>query len=319
MNRLSKILALTAILSLASALPQAQACDVCGAGVGSYYIGILPNFNKRFVGLRYQQNRLQTHLGPTGNRTPNTADELYQTMELWGAWNFGERWRVMAIVPYSFNQRTIGSGAQWAESGRKDGLGDVVVMGHYKLFEDQRTTSGNSILMQSLWVGGGIKAPTGAYDSSEQASAAMGAPNTFQLGTASTDFLINAAYDIRLMDAGFNVTATYKMNTENRYGYRYANKIAVNGLFYYKFNIQDKVRLSPNAGILYESQPKDVLNNRFDVSQSGGYSTTGIIGLEANIGRISVGGNFQSPLNQELADGRILAGNRVMTHFSLSF
>ncbi|MCL7989079.1 transporter [Sphingobacterium sp. lm-10] len=319
MNRLFKIVALTGILLLAATLPQAKACDVCGCGVGSYYLGILPNFNKRFIGLRYQQNRLQTHLGPNGNRTPNTADELYQTMELWGAWNFGERWRVMAIVPYGFNQRTIGAGAQWAESGRKDGLGDVVAMGHYKLFEDMRTTSGNRLLMQSLWVGGGIKVPTGAYDASEQASAAIGAPNTFQLGTASTDFLINAAYDIRLMDAGLNVNATYKMNTENRYGYRYANKISVNGLFYYKFNIKDKVRLSPNAGVLYESQSKDVLDNRFDVAQSGGYSTMGIIGLEANIGRISVGGNYQSPLGQQLADGRILAGNRIMTHVSFSF
>jgi hypothetical protein len=47
------------------------ACDICGCGVGSYYLGILPEFNKRFIGLRYQHKSLQTHLGPLGQRTPN--------------------------------------------------------------------------------------------------------------------------------------------------------------------------------------------------------------------------------------------------------
>ncbi|MFD2742579.1 MULTISPECIES: transporter [Sphingobacterium] len=319
MNIFKKLGALTGFLLFATMVPQANACDVCGSGVGSYYLGILPNFNKRFVGLRYQQNRIQTHLGPTGNRTVNTADEQYQTMELWGAWNFGERWRVMAIVPYSFNRRTIGTGAQWAESGTKDGLGDIVAMGHYKLFDDMHTTSNNTLLMQSLWIGGGVKVPSGTYDPSEQSKVGAGAANTFQLGTASTDFMINAAYDLRLMDAGVNINTTYKINTENKHGYRYANKIAINGLLYYKLNVKDKLRLSPNLGVLYESQSKDVLDNRFDVATSGGHSTIGIVGVEINAGKISVGGNFQRPFSQELADGRILAGNRVMTHVSFSF
>lgn len=296
---------------------KAKACDVCGCGVGSYYLGILPNFNKRFIGLRYNQNRLITHLGPNGNHTPNSADETYRTMEIWGAWNFGERWRMMAIIPYSFNERAIGN--QGLETGSKNGLGDVVLMGHYKLFDNMSTTRNSKLLVQSLWIGGGVKAPTGAYDRSEQSSAEMGAPNTFQLGTASTDFLINAAYDIRLMDLGLNINATYKINTENKHDYRYANKLAVNGLVYYKFNIQDKVRLSPNAGVLYETQPKDVLYNRFDVAQSGGHSAMGIVGLEANMGRVSIGGNFQAPINQNLADGRIEAKSRIMTHVSFSF
>ena len=311
------ILLVLSTVALFANIPQSAACDVCGCGVGSYYMGILPDFNKRFIGLRYQQNRLQTHLGSNGIRTPNSTNETYRTMELWGAWNFGERWRVMAIVPYSFNERTIGNGN--TETGSKNGLGDVVVMGHYKLLDDVRTTSSNKLLMQSLWIGAGIKTPTGEYDTSEQSSAEMGAPNNFQLGTASTDFMINAAYDIRLMDAGINVNETYKINTENKHEYRYANKFTVNALAYYKFNIQNKVRISPNAGVLYETQPKDVLYNRFDVAQSGGHSTMGIAGIEVNVGRLSIGGNFQTPISQNLADGRIKAENRFMTHVSFSF
>lgn len=310
-----KIAALAIILT--SGFSTAQACDVCGCGVGNYYMGILPNFNKRFIGLRYQQNHLQTHLGPTGNRTPNSTNETYRTMEVWAAWNFGERWRVMGIIPYSFNERSIGSNGQ--ETGKKNGLGDIVFMGHYKLVDHIGSTSSNKLLMQSLWIGAGVKAPTGKYDISEQASAEMGAPNNFQLGTASTDFMVNAAYDIRLMDIGMNVNATYKINTENKYEYRYANKFTVNALAYYKFNIHNKVRISPNAGVLYETQPKDVLFNRFDVVQSGGHSTMALAGVELNIGLLSVGANFQTPLSQDLAEKRIKAGNRFMTHVSFSF
>lgn len=311
------ILSVLLVATILANIPKTMACDVCGCGVGSYYLGILPDFNKRFIGLRYQQNRLQTHLGSNGIRTPNSTNETYRTMELWGAWNFGNKWRVLAIVPYSFNERTVGTNT--LETGKKNGLGDIVVMGHYKLFDDAHTTSSNKLLMQSLWVGAGIKTPTGTYDTSEQSSAEMGAPNNFQLGTASTDFMINAAYDIRLMDAGVNVNTTYKINTENKHDYRYANKLTVNALAYYKFNIKNKVRISPNAGVLYETQSKDVLYNRFDVAQSGGQSTIGIAGVEINVGAISIGGNFQSPLSQNLADGRIKAGNRFMTHVSFSF
>ena len=38
----------------------AKACDICGCGVGSYYLGILPEYNKRFIGLRYQYKTLTT-------------------------------------------------------------------------------------------------------------------------------------------------------------------------------------------------------------------------------------------------------------------
>lgn len=305
-----------AILFSLSFIPQARACDICGCGVGSYYLGILPDFNKRFIGLRYQHKSLLTHLGPTGNRTPITADETYQSMELWGAWNIGSRWRIMTILPYNFNTRYIkGSG----ERGKKDGLGDVVVMGYYKLLEKSTSTSADQLLTHSLWIGGGIKAPTGKYDNAERSGVSPDSPNNFQLGTASTDFMINLAYDIRLMDAGLNVNSTYKINTANKYDYRYANKFTANALLYYKFNIKNQVRIAPNAGIIYETQPKDVVYGQYDVAQSGGYSTTAVAGVEVNIGRISLGGNYQTPMGQQLADGRAKAGDRFMTHISYSF
>jgi hypothetical protein len=289
-----------------------RACDICGCGVGSYYLGILPEYNKRFLGMRYQYKSLRTHLGPMGERTPITKDEAYQSAELWGGWNFGTRFRVLAFVPYNFNRRESQTG-----NGTKTGLGDIAVMAYYKLF-DHTGTLGERLLVQSLWIGGGIKVPTGKYEPSERLAVSE-SPNNFQLGTASTDFTLNAAYDIRYNDMGINTNVNYKINRENKYDYRYGNKFTSNVLAYYKFRIANKVTIAPNIGVLYETAAKDVENKKYDVAVSGGYSLSAVGGVEVAMKGLSFGANYQNVRSQELAGGRAYAGNRVMVHMSLPF
>lgn len=289
-----------------------QACDICGCGVGSYYLGILPEYNKRFLGMRYQYKSLRTHLGPMGERTPITADETYQSAELWGGWNFGTRFRVLAFVPYNFNKRESQTG-----NGTKTGLGDIAVMGYYKLF-DHKGTLGERLLVQSLWIGGGIKVPTGKYEPTERLAVSE-SPNNFQLGTASTDFTLNAAYDIRYNDMGLNANVNYKINTENKYEYRYGNKFTSNVLVYHKFRVAHRVTVAPNIGVLYETATKDVESKKYDVAVSGGYSLSAVGGVEVAMKGLSFGANYQNVRSQKLAAGRAYAGNRVMVHMSLPF
>lgn len=288
------------------------ACDICGCGVGSYYIGILPEYNKRFIGLRYQHKTLQTHLGPQGQTTPLSTDETYQSAELWGGWNFGKKFRVLAFVPYNFNQRS-----SQASIGSKNGLGDIAVMGYYNLFTKSTTVS-SKLLVHSLWLGAGVKAPTGKYEPSERL-AVQESPNNFQLGTASTDFTVNAAYDVRLNDLGLNLNANYKINTENKYEYRYGNKLTTNALLYYKFRLFHKLTLAPNIGILYETAAKDVENGKYEMDVSGGHSASLVSGFELATNKFSVGANYQTIVSQELANQRAKAGNRLMVHFSVPF
>ncbi|MFN0256346.1 transporter family protein [Pedobacter ureilyticus] len=305
---LKKINLLLFLLSPLSLL----ACDICGCGVGSYYIGILPEYNKRFIGLRYQYKQLQTHLGPQGNVTPLTTDETYQTAELWGGWNFGKKFRVLAFVPYNFNERS-----SQAVSGSKNGLGDIAVMGYYNLFT-KSTSLSSKLLVHSFWLGAGVKVPTGKYEPSERL-AVTETPNNFQLGTASTDFTLNAAYDVRLNDLGVNLNVNYKVNTENKYEYRYGNKLTTNALLYYKFRLFHKLTLAPNAGILYETADKDIENSKYEVDVSGGHSASLVTGFELAMNKFSVGANYQTIVSQELANQRAKAGNRLMLHISLPF
>lgn len=306
-----KQILITILLVLSTGLATI-ACDICGCGVGSYYLGILPEYNKRFAGIRYQHKTLETHLGPAGERTPISTDETYSSAELWGGWNIGTRFRVLAFVPYNFNERT-----NQASSGKKTGLGDIALMGYVKLV-DHMGLLGEKMLVQSLWVGGGIKVPTGQYNPAERLSI-QDSPNNFQLGSASTDFTVNTAYDIRWHDSGINTNINYKINTANKYDYRYGNKFTSNILVYHKIRVAKKVTIAPNLGVLYEASEKDMEDQKYRVETSGGYSLSAVAGLEAGMNGLSLGGNFQKVGSQDLANGRAKAGNRLMLHMSIPF
>ncbi|TWF42778.1 hypothetical protein FHW36_102539 [Chitinophaga polysaccharea] len=291
----------------------ASACDICGCGVGSYYIGLLPDFKQRFIGLRYQHKTMRSHLGPGGTTSYLTTQETYQTAELWGGWNIGRRFRVLGFIPVNINSRE-----NQGITTSKSGWGDVAAVGYYQLLDKQYTTGRGQLLVQSLWIGGGVKLPIGGYEPAERKEN-EDAPNNFQLGTASTDFTLNAAYDIRLIDIGINTNVSYKLNTANKYDYRYGNKFTANVLAYYKIRVADKVSLAPNAGILYETAAKDREAGTFTVDMSGGYSLLATAGIEATIGKISAGVNFQPVISQQLADQRVKAGSRAMVHLTYLF
>lgn len=288
------------------------ACDICGCGVGSYYLGILPEFKKRFIGLRYQHKGLTTHISADGSVSYLTSQETYQTAEIWGAFNIGKRFRVMGFVPVNFNERL-----NQGKTTSKSGMGDIAVLGYYKLLDRQKTIR-DKRFVQSLWVGGGIKLPVGTYDPTD-ANITQNTQNTFQLGTGSLDFTLNAMYDVRLQDVGINANVSYKINTTNKYDYLYGNKFTGNMLAYYKLNIKNKLTIAPNAGVLYETAQQDINANKHTVDESGGYSSMGILGVECNVKNIAFGGNFQTPLAQELAGNRVKAKDRFMVHVSFSF
>ena len=288
----------------------AEACDICGCGVGSYYIGLLPDFKQRFAGLRYQYKTMRSHLGPNGSTSYLTTDETYQTAELWGGWNIGRKFRVLGFVPLNFSERS-NQGA----SKSKTGLGDIAVAGYYQVFSKMQTIN-SRLLVHSLWIGGGFKLPTGKYEPAERKEN-EDSPNNFQLGTASVDFTLNAMYDIRLMDVGLNTNISYKLNTRNKYDYQYGNKFTANLLAYYKLRPLKDLSISPNAGILYETAGKDTEQIKVDVS--GGYTLMGTAGVELSFKQYAIGGNFQPVLSQELAGMKVKAGNRAMVHLTYLF
>lgn len=295
------------VILLIAMLPKSMACDICGCGAGNNYIGILPGFNRSIFGVRYRYNSLLTHVGVGGSTTYLTTMETYHTAEAWGAYNILPRLRLMAVLPYSFNAQ-LNQGV----TKTKNGLGDASATIYYNLLNTRKTIH-SKLLVQSLWLGGGIKLPTGTYNPLDKSEAGKNT-NLFQLGTGSVDFMLNAMYDVRLQDAGINLAAGYKINMANRYSYSYGNKLNANLQAYYKIKCK-AVTIAPNAGLLLETGDKDT-DKGFSVDISGGNVLLATLGAEATFNKIAIGGNWQAPVAQNLANGIIKANNRVMVHVS---
>lgn len=288
------------------------ACDICGSGAGGGYMGLLPGFRKRFVSLRYSHNGLTSHLGPGGNTTYLTTQEHFRMLELWGAVNIGNRFRLAGFIPVNFMERANGNGRF-----SQQGWGDVSVLAYYQLIRNE-AGSGNTGLQQSLWLGSGVKLPTGKYNPGEK-NIQEGAQNTFQLGTGSVDFSLNAMYDVSWNNWGMNANLGYKINTANGTGYRYGNKLSANLLAYRRIVVGDKYALSPNAGMLLEWAVKDHKAADIQVWETGGYSIMGTLGAEVQLGKVGLGMNYQTPFSQHLGEGKLKANDRGMAYVSFSF
>lgn len=284
-----------------------KACDICGCGVGNTYIGVLPEFHKHIFGLRYRYSSLISHVGVGGATTYLTTNEYYKTTELWGGFYIGKTLRLLTSIPYNFNERN-----NQGNSSYKNGLGDIATTVYYELL-NKKSTIKNKLLINSLWIGGGLKLPTGQYNPIDKGNTTSN--NLFQLGTGSLDFSINTMYDLRYQDAGLNVSANYKINTANKHQYQYSDKFTVSSQLYYKFKIANKFSVVPNAGLLYEKAQQDE-DNKTIVDISGGNLTMGTLGLETSYKKVAFGFNWQKPLDQNLANGIIKANDRVMMHLS---
>lgn len=290
------------------AFSSAKACDICGCGIGSYYTGILPEFNKHILGIRYRYSSLQTHLGQGGVSSYLTTNERFHTVDVWGGWTLNPKVRIMGYVPVSFNEKT-----NQGNTTNRSGIGDIGMQAFYNLF-DQRNSVGKNLVLHSLWLGAGIKLPTGNYDPAQKDDSQQSA-NTFQLGTGTVDFSANMMYDLRIRDFGINTTAIYKVNTTNKEQYQYGNKFSSTLQAYYKVRVKNKFTVAPNVGLAYETASRD-RDDRFIVDASGGNIVSQTSGLEITTNKIALGGSWQMPVHQQLANGSVKAGNRLMVHIS---
>jgi len=299
------------LLLLALAPFLSKACEICGCGVGNQYIGILPDFKNHVFGLRYRYSSLYSHVGAGGATTYLTTLEKYNTIEFWGGWNVTRKIRIMGSLPYGFNER-INQGTTTSKSG----IGDIFFSGYYELLNNRHTTNSGKLLVQNLWFGAGVKLPTGQYNPADKSMQNENG-NLFQLGTGSTDVLLSVMYDLRLQDAGINVSSMYKINTVNKYDYEYGNKFNINTALYYKFRIKNKLSVAPSMGVQFETAQQDV-DKGLSVEVSGGNLLVGTVGVETNYKKIAIGANFQTPLHQDLGKGIIRANNRCMVHVSFA-
>jgi len=290
----------------------AYSCDVCGCGVGNYYFGIMPQYHKNFLGLRYRYRTFTSHVGESQySQSLYGNEETFQSTEIWARFYPLPKIQVLAFIPMNFNkQYENGTGV----THNLQGLGDASLFVNYNLINN--TSDTNSIVKHNLLSGGGIKLPTGKYKFDESDKQNVNNAN-FQLGSGSVDFMLNLVYTIRYKKVGLSTDITYKINTVNKNNYQFGNRVSggVNLFFLQKIG---EITIMPTAGIFLEKAFYDYKRN-VTVYQTGGTATLGSAGVETYFKNFAIGFNFQKPISQNLSDGLSIAHDRATVHVTYLF
>jgi len=283
-------------------------CDICGCANSGSYFGLMPQSHKSLIGLRYQRLNFVTHPDSKVLRT----EENFNVSELYGRFFPIKRVQVMAFVPYRFDQQVTS-----ADTKKQKGLGDITVLANYNVLNSLMDTESASSFTHTLLVGGGVKVPTGRFKFDENDVLQVANAN-FQLGTGSTDFILNAFYTVNKDQWGLSTNISRKFNTTNSQNYRFGNQLYGTVDLYRSFKVGKDVTLTPNLGIYGEKSAHGTKNGEI-LKETGGTQLNGTLGLTLFTNRWTVGINGQKPISQKSSSGHVIAKERVMIQLGWLF
>jgi hypothetical protein len=286
-----------------------QACDACGGGAASQYIGLLPAFNHNFVGITYTQGGYSGSFASAYHGRPDErVEDTYSSLGLWGRHRIGENYQVFAFVPYQYNVRT--SAGFRTESA---GLGDISV-----LFNRVIANTIHGQWRHTAFGGVGVKLPTGAYD--REGAHEPGSIPGITPGTGSFDFSANANYTVQHRKTGCNVEIAAALTMPAPDGYKYGNKIS-SGLTCFHVFLIDRLRISPQLGGRYEFLDADYFNyERGWVNESsGGQLVYAMAGLQLAYSAVGLRTSFLLPAMQQYNGTQIKANYKMEAGFFILF
>jgi len=293
------------VILLTISVQQLFACDICGCSSGNYFLGPIPQFNKHFIGIRYSFRSFNTVLKDDNSQF---SKDFYQTTELWGGFKIKNKFQVLAFIPFNINRSITDDGVR-----TNKGFGDVTVIGNYNLFDKISLNKDTMTVGQQLWIGAGIKLPTGNFsvDTTELVSSANS-----QAGTGSLDFLLSASYSLVIDDWGLTSNVSYKIN-QAASDFRFGNRFTATAFVFRSFQFR-KNSFSPNIGLLYENlNPNELAKAK--IASTGGSDLLGAVGLETSFDKITIGFSAQLPLTSNISDGQTKINMRGMVHLTYAF
>ena len=283
-----------------------QACDVCGGGVGGNYLGLLPQFQKHFIGIRYQYKSFESrHLTLFDDEVPVVTYEKFHSAELWGRFVVNRKIHLFAFLPYSYNRKN-----EEGKISAYQGLGDMTLLANYIIFNTAEMRK--SDWRHALQAGVGIKLPTGKSDKKDPYTNIL--VQSIQNGTGSWDIPINLNYTLRYKDWGTSLDASYKFNLANERHYQFGDNINVNWRAFYWFDING-LSLLPSLGLAYEKTFLATDRNIIE-PYSARESLLSQVALDFYYKNLIVGLQMQNPLYQNLALGQMKEFSRFRINLS---
>ncbi len=287
---------------------QSRACEICGCSHSDFQIGLLPSFNKGFVGLRYSTSRFNSSVKDAPSEF---SRDYYQAMELWGGYNF-KKLQMMIFVPYLITKKETDDGVI-----NSNGMGDLMMLLNYNLLgKNSLSKNEKTTVRNELYAGGGIKLPTGvnSIDISDP-EFNIGDFNS-QAGTGSVDYMLNVTYNFMWNNSGVVSNIAYRINTVNEQGYRFGNRTYLNTAYYYTFT-KSETKIKPNAGINYQSNRVNIFNGA-DVVGSNGYTLSSTVGINVLRGKTGINAMAFIPMSQNNFDGQTRLKSRFLIGFTYS-
>ena len=297
----------------------ANACSICGCGGGNLYLGLYPSFDTKFMGVRYTYGDYRTVLK---NDNTQFSNNTYHSYEIYAGFNLTKKWQIFTFIPYQVNHQVSDDG-----KSTNQGIGDITILTNYQIYNYHKVVDDKKLVTHKIWLGGGIKLKTGAFNIDAQDPTTTLADVNAQMGTGSTDFLLNVRDVYQVEDLGFATTANYKINSKNNQGYQFGDKFTFNTIAYYNLSSKNTV-VTPNIGLKYET----VAGNKLDGSliyltegldngsyHTGGNTFSGIGGIEVNVKKVSFGLNVQAPIQQDVASRQVNLKWKGLFHMTFSF
>ncbi|MEZ4979164.1 MAG: hypothetical protein R2772_07685 [Chitinophagales bacterium] len=265
-----------ALVVLALSYSFLYACDACSCtSMNSLDGQVLPN-KQSFIGWStsyiHQTNSEQSKINNISN-------------SLFGAFKFSKSWQILAALPLQQNYLKEKE-ASWSS---QVGLGDAsVVLGYSPIFKKSMLKD----YQQSLILRAGLKVPTGYYHVDNTSNA--------NFGTKSFDFLLSAQYVYQKNNQGINLSVNSRINTKNKYAYKYGSRIDVSA-FYFVQRTKNTLAYMPFFGASGEYNLKDT-SNGFIREFSGGGAMYGITGFLLNFNsKFSLYSKIELPLVQNFS------------------
>lgn len=281
-----------------------NACDVCGVAPSNNYIGIMPQFKKHFVGLRYQFSSFNTKHPPSLLLSEsNLKDEdKIQKIDLFARIYLSNRFQIITFIPYQINTKT-----EINQTKSNSNIGDLSVLVNYILFNTG--DSNNVSWKNTLSFGLGVKLPTGSFNSNEIAG--------MQTGSGTFDYLFSGFYTTRYKKIGLNTELNYKLNGTENNNYYFGNKLSASTRFFY-WQKYKATSLVPNLGLIAEFSDKD-MKNKITEYYSGGKGFYLASGIEIYFKKYAVGLNYFLPCYESLNQDLVSTNQRLNAQFIYLF
>lgn len=276
-------------------------CDACGCSASGGSMGFSSMLNSNFIGLRYFNQSYKSSNGLYSNSP--WYNESFNTIQVWAKIPLVERVQLSILLPYHFHNRSSVIGLQ-----NISGLGDVTLLGMYQLYQTHRDST---LLMHTLQLGAGVKAPIGKFDSSNGGSINP----SFQVGTGSWDYLLVTEYVVKRKQFGMNTMLNYVFKTENEKNYRFGNQFNYATTFFYTIE-KSKLTFLPQLGIAGEVYQENYQHKQ-KVRNTSGDILFGKLGMEIGKNKLSMGVNAMLPISQNLTGGNVKANYRLS--FNLNY